>query len=426
MFHSTLSGKAVITVANLLKRSGSTWPGHTALKLDPHFIRKILKKNPHIKVVLIAGTNGKTTTTKALTHILEASNISTLTNSAGANLLNGLASLLVKNVSLQGVLSHNALLFEVDENSLPLVLKELPTPDAIILLNLFRDQLDRYGEVNSTAEKWRESIQNLSEKTLVIGNADDPQIAHITMSAKNSAFYTIDNTLKKTAVLSHAVDSTTCPNCTGELSYTKISYSHLGNYHCPKCLFTNPKAKQYVIKSALAGNYNLYNLTAAVLAADKIFGVTPYASTVALVSLTPAFGRQETIEIDTKKIMILLSKNPTGLNESIEICLENNSSSILLLLNDRIPDGRDISWIWDVDFEKLLDSKAKIYVSGDRAYDMANRLLFADITHEVFDSYEVAYKAAITDTPKGKTLTVLPTYSAMLEIRKLISGKSIL
>lgn len=425
MIHSLLLGKTIIKAARLMKRSGSTWPGHLALKADPHVIKKFVKKNPHLKFVFIAGTNGKTTTTKALTHILTSYNIKTITNDSGANLLNGLASLLVTHANWKGKLSAEAIIFEVDENSLPLVLKQIPHPHAIVLLNLFRDQLDRYGEVNATAEKWKKSIEMLDKNTLVVGNADDPQIAHITAGATNKTFFTIDNTFKNRTTLSHAVDSTTCPRCQNQLHYSKIAYSHVGNYECQNCSFSNPKAKFFSFSSSLLGNYNLYNLSAAILACDKIFGINPYTSGEFLKTFTPAFGRQEMIDINGKKMMLLLSKNPTGFNESIDVALQSKSDTILILLNDRIPDGRDISWIWDVDFEKLQGTKSKVIVSGDRAYDMANRLYFADIAHHVYDTYTEAIKK-ITNDVNGKTITVLPTYSAMLEVRKLISGKSIL
>lgn len=427
MYHAISVGKGVLKLSKLINRSGSTWPGHMALKTDRNLIRNVIKKNPGIKIILVAGTNGKTTTTKALAHILESNGVSTLTNNAGANLLNGLASLLVAHVSIGGTLTHKAIIFEVDENTLPLVLEEIPNPSAVILLNLFRDQLDRYGEVNTTAEKWKDSIKKFSDKTLVVANADDPQVADIAMCAKNSVYYTVDNTLKKEKVLSHAVDSTTCPKCNNPLTYSGISYSHLGNYRCTKCGFQNPKSKAYAFKSNLLGTYNIYNLTASILTADKVFGILPYSAINNLNDFKPAFGRQEQIDVDGKKITILLSKNPTGFNESIKVIQQNNSSTLLILLNDRVPDGRDISWIWDVDFEILSSSKnVNVIVSGDRCYDLANRLMFAGVTHEVFESYEKAYEQALLQTPKGKTLTVLPTYSAMLELRKLVSGKAIL
>lgn len=426
MHHANITGKAVLAVSKIAGSSGSTWPGHVALKADRGFIRKIIKKNPHLKTVLIAGTNGKTTTTKALTHILNSNSISTITNQAGANLLNGLASTLVLKSDILGKIQEKTLLFEVDENSLPLVLKEIPNPDAIILLNLFRDQLDRYGEINVTVEKWRDSISKLSDETLVIGNADDPQIAYVANFARKADFYTIDDNFKKEKKLSHAVDSTSCPKCNSLLSYSGIAYSHVGNYKCTNCDFKNPSAKSYEINTNMLGTYNLYNLSSAILTAKEVFNVSEARSIEAIQTFTAAFGRQEIVEVERKGIMLLLSKNPTGFNESLKVTISNKSSSLLILLNDRIPDGRDTSWIWDVDFEVLSGSKIKIFVSGDRCYDLANRLFFADVFYEVFEDYKKAYHQALNQTSSGSLLTILPTYSAMLEVRKLISGKSIL
>lgn len=419
-------GKLVYSILRILNRSGSTWPGHVALTVDPHIISKIIKKNPHMKVVFIAGTNGKTTTNKALSYILNIQGITTVANDSGANLLNGIASSLIHAANSSGTINKQAAILEVDENSLPLLLEEIHNPDAILLLDLFRDQLDRYGEVNATSDKWKTSLEKLSDKTLVIANADDPLIAYITDAAAKKAFFTIDNKFKRGTELSHAVDSTTCPKCTAALLYSGISFSHLGNYSCSNCDFKTPKAKQYQFHTNLLGVYNFYNLTSAILTADKIFGINPYTSSEYLKTFKPAFGRQEIVKAGEKNVMLLLSKNPTGFNESLRVAIENKSSAVLLLLNDRIPDGRDISWIWDVDFETLVDRKIKVFASGDRAYDLANRLLFAGVTHEVFDSYQAAYQKAIKETETSKTLTVLPTYSALLEIRKFISGKSIL
>jgi UDP-N-acetylmuramyl tripeptide synthase len=427
MYASLIAGKIIFKISKALNLgSGSTWPGHFALKSDKNIVKKILKKNSQLKVILIAGTNGKTTTTKALSHILKSQGISVLTNSSGANLLNGLASILVLKTSILGNLKEEALLFEVDENSLSSVLKQIPHPDGIILLDLFRDQLDRFGEVNMVSDKWKEEIEKLNNKTLVIANADDPKIAFIALSSKNKVFFSVDNKFKKEKKLSHAVDSTSCPNCQHTLSFTQISYSLLGNYNCPNCNFKNPKSETFDIQTKLSGTYNLYNLSAATLAAKSLFKIKQGEIVESLKNFEPAFGRQEKMNIEGKNILILLSKNPTGFNESLKVVMEQKSSTLLLLLNDRIPDGRDISWIWDVDFEILKKQNLDIFISGDRAYDLANRLNYADVKNTVFEKYEDAYQQAIKKTTNDKTLAILPTYSAMLEIRREIFGKSIL
>ena len=424
---SNIIGKlSLFFIRTVKKTSGSTWPGHLVLESNPNFIKNMLKKNPNLKVVLIAGTNGKTTTTKALHHILEYNNIAVIRNDSGANLLNGLASLLIKESNLNGKIDKDALLFEVDENSFPLVLKQV-NPDVVILLNLFRDQLDRYGELNTTAEKWSKALEKTGKQTVIIANADDPQIVKIAKKPEGTKyFYSISNQLKNEKELSHAVDSTTCPNCRADLEYLKIAYSHVGNFKCSKCGFTNPKAEIIDIKTDLKGSFNIYNLTASVIAAKKVFGVKKENAISSLENFKPAFGRQEEINYKDKKIVMLLSKNPTGLNESLKIAMEKKYSNLLLFLNDRIPDGRDISWIWDVDFEMLNNRELNVTVSGDRTYDLANRLKYAGIKSNPLESLEKALSTAVDKTQKGETLVILPTYSAMLELRKILTGKSIL
>lgn len=423
---SIISGKAVSNITkNLNLGSGSTWPGHIALKTDPKFIGKMIRKNPHLKIVLVAGTNGKTTTTKSLRHILETNNIEVVTNSSGANLMNGLASTLLHNSNILGKTKKEALIFEVDENLLPQVIKEIPQPDAIILLNLFRDQLDRYGEINKIAEKWGEVIENLTDKTLVIANADDPQIAFIGKKANKHKFYSVNDNFKKDKELSHSVDSITCPKCNNSLDFINISYSHIGEYKCSNCGFKNPESSKFEIKTNIKGTYNIYNLTTSIIAATEIFGIDEKNAIESISTFTPAFGRQEVVSIGGKNVMLLLSKNPTGFNESLKVAVDNESDAFLILLNDRIPDGRDISWIWDVDFE-FLKGRKKIFVSGDRAYDMANRLHYGGVKSEVFSNYKTAYSKALSATENSKMLTILPTYSAMLEVRKIISGRKIL
>jgi len=432
VFFSILLGKLTAFFIQLvLNRNASTWPGHLVLGLDPKFIKNIFDKNPEVKIVLIAGTNGKTTTTKALDHILNANKIPVIRNDSGANLLNGLASLLIKRASIMGKINQKALLFEVDENSLPLVLSQLSTLNSqlsIVLLNLFRDQLDRYGEINTTAEKWSKALSKLPEKTTIISNADDPLISFISKTARGRKYYySIADSLKREKELSHAVDSTTCPKCFSDLEFTKIAYSHLGNYKCKNCGLSNPKAFRIFFRTGLMGIFNIYNLSASILAAKIIFKINEESSLRALTNFKPAFGRQEEIEINDKKAIILLSKNPTGFNESLKVALMNKYSNFLLVLNDRIPDGRDISWIWDVDFEMLAKHKAKITVTGDRTYDLANRLQYTDITGiQVDEDLNSALKSAFKQTPIDKTLAILPTYSAMLEVRKILTGKSIL
>ncbi len=429
MLFQILAGKFTsFLIKNFLGRNASTWPGHLVLEANQKFIRQILNKNPKLKVVLIAGTNGKTTTTKALDYILKSNDISTIRNASGANLLNGFASLLIKETNVLGKVKKDALIFEVDENSLPLVLGEIPNPWALILLNLFRDQLDRYGEINTTAQKWKEVLGKINKQTKIIANSDDPQIANITKEAKGEKIYfSIPDKLKLEKTLSHAVDSTTCPTCFNLLTYSEISYSHLGNYKCENCGFKNPKSIFFDLKTNLRGSFNVYNLTAAVVTANKAFDIPVEKAVLDIESFKPAFGRQEEIFYKGKKIIIFLSKNPTGFNESLKVALKSKYSNLLLVLNDRIPDGRDISWIWDVDFEMLKNKDLNITVAGDRIYDLANRLQYAEINKiRAEEKLELAIENSLAKLSDKQTLCILPTYSAMLEIRKILTGRNIL
>jgi len=424
---SILFGKLLIIFSRFLNiGTGSTWPGHIALALNSDFIKEILKQNS-IEIILVAGTNGKTTTARLIQRILEKNNKKVFQNSEGANLLNGIASSLIQIATLSGKINKDFAIFEIDENTLPLILKEVNNPDFIIILNLFRDQLDRYGEVNTIANSWNESFRGLNDKTILILNADDPQVAFLGKSRRNILYFGIDAIENKSDKPQHASDSTYCPNCQEKLTYYSIYFSHLGDWACGKCHFGHPK-KVFTSSPTypISGTYNLYNINAAVLFA-KSLGLTNEQITSSLKDFRPAFGRQEILSVNGKKIKILLSKNPTGLNESLKTISGLNAKNVLLILNDRIPDGRDISWIWDVDFEDFSSEFKIITISGDRAFDMGLRLKYAEIKN--FQTEENLLKAinfAIDKTPQKETLYILPTYSAMLEARKILTGKKIL
>lgn len=392
--------------------NGSTWPGHIALKLNPKILRS-LESNLKFGSIVIAGTNGKTTTSKLIREVLEKK-YKVVQNASGANLLNGITSALITNSGQIGI-------FEVDENTLPLLVNSF-TPKIIVILNLFRDQLDRYGEVNTIAIKWKRALENLPGSTTVILNADDPQIAFLGQNLKAKVIYFgLDNPKLFLKTAEHATDSTYCPNCSEKLIYKGIYYSHIGEWSCPKCHYARPKFTSLSIRSPLPGTYNLYNTLASQVVLNELgFHNFNFAD------FQPAFGRQEKIIINNKKIIILLSKNPTGFNQSIRTLDEfsKEKKTVMLVLNDRIPDGRDISWIWDVDFENLKDNVKKIYISGERCFDMGLRIKYSDIkNYEIYENLKTCISKALSETDM---LYILPTYSAMLEVRKILSGKKIL
>lgn len=406
--------------------NGSTWPGHIALKTNKHIIRDLLAKTK-MQVILIAGTNGKTTTATLLKSALELQHKRVLQNESGANLLNGIASTLLLHASTSGRINYDVAIFEVDENALPLVVKEI-TPSYVVLLNLFRDQLDRYGEVNTIVTKWKHAISQLSEKTTLVLNADDPQIAYLAIAHTkgDNLYFGLQDAQFSTKETDHAADSVSCPKCGARLQFEKLAFSHLGKWKCPKCDLKRPAIKPQAFSLyPLPGLYNKYNTLAAKLVLQQL-GFSDNAIDDAFAAFKPAFGRQEIVEYKGKKVQLFLSKNPTSFNQSYATMQEMGAKHLLLILNDRIPDGRDISWIWDVDLPQI-QSFEQIIIAGDRAYDMALRVKYEDYKDfQTFENLQQAIDAGVDGLGRDQTLYVLPTYSAMLEVRKILTGKKIL
>lgn len=406
--------------------AGGTWPGEIALRIKSNILTDLARLKIAKEIILVAGTNGKTTTSLLIKTVLKKNGQTVIHNTSGANLLNGLVSTLL--------ISKNAdfAVFEVDENSLPQVLKFIK-PQMIILLNLFRDQLDRYGEVDIIGNRWLKSLRELRdfgefEQTTIIINADDPCLAFIGKNLKAKTFYFgLKDKKLFLPEIQHATDSLYCPNCQNKLDYEGTFFSHLGIWQCGKCGLRRPKTDLGNLGDLgnfgeLKGVYNQYNLLAAVLAL-KTLGVEEETIKKGFKSFQPAFGRGEELVIDGKKIKIFLSKNPTGFNESLRTVVGLGAQNFLFVLNDRIPDGRDVSWIWDVDFEMI----GEIGVSGDRAYDMALRLKYGGIRDfRVFGDIREAIKNGLEKIKKDEILYILPTYSAMLEVRKILGGRKIL
>lgn len=413
-------------ITSLRLGAGETWPGEIALALRPSLGGSIAKQFAD-GVVLVAGTNGKTTTSLMLARIFASQGKNVVHNTSGANLLNGIVSSCIRASSWTGLLNAHWGVFEVDENSLPIVLRYM-TPKVIVILNLFRDQLDRYGEVDVIVEKWEKAIKNLAKSTTLILNSDDPSVAHLGKFASGKVVYFgVNDTSKFLKIVEHATDSTFCPNCGERLVYEGIYYSHIGIWKCNKCENKRPSPNVFSFPSALPGLYNQYNTLAAVAAA-KALGVGKKTLETSLRSFAPAFGRQEELVVEGKRVKLFLSKNPAGFNASLRTALEMGARDILFVLNDRIPDGRDVSWIWDVDFE-MLPTDVSTAVSGDRAWDMALRLKYAVGLERPITTYEhleTALKFFTESSDNTRPFYVLATYSGMLEVRKILTGRKIL
>lgn len=420
---------------------GTTWPGEIALRLDQNIVGKIMKKNLKLKTIIIVGTNGKTTSAKLIKHVLTKLGHRVFSNQSGANLLNGVASTLINYTKLSGKISYDEAILEIDENVLPIIIKQF-RPSAILMLNLFRDQLDRYGEINIIALKWHYALKQLDQQTTFIMNGQDPQICHLGRGVINSPvyYYGVKKLLSKKDI-PHEADSIYCPKCSSKLTFSAIAYSHIGNFSCPKCVFSQPEFVDLTERMdiPLEGLFNRYNFSAVALLLNKVFGLSNEKFKTLIKDYQAGFGRQEMIDFENKKVIIQLSKNPVGFNQSIELLREikNKPKTVLLALNDRIPDGRDISWIWDVNFESLVSIADKIFVVGDRAYDLGIRLQYAlknkkmTVTKDriclnsqiyIYSKIEEGLESALKSIEKKETLYVFPVYSAMLALRKILTG----
>ncbi len=431
------AAKTVTSLIRLLRiGAGSVLPGTVADRIQPQML-SLLCRQVKYGVIIIAGTNGKTTTSLLLRTMLERHDRRIAHNDTGANLENGLITALLDNTDLAGNLNADYAILEVDENVLPKVLPKIQ-PKYILCLNLFRDQLDRYGEVDTISQRWQGVIAQLPSETAVILNGDDPTLSHLGQQLPQRVlFFGLSEPEQYLEEIPHAVDSIYCPKCGHPLEYEGVYLSHQGDFHCPSCGFTKSKldidSREW--PQVLIGIYNKYNTLAAVLAAQQI-GIDQGTILDTIKNFQAAFGRAEELHVGGKHVRILLSKNPVGMNETIravnQIKEAGKASTTLMVLNDQTPDGTDVSWIWDVDTEKLVALGGTLVVSGDRVYDMALRLRYSQMEGDqatkliVKEDLQEAIATALEHTAADETLHIVPTYSAMLEVRELLTGRKIL
>ncbi len=426
-------GKTITAVVRGLKLSaGSVLPGAIARRIFPEILPDLFQQAKK-GVILVVGTNGKTTTSLLIKAILTAQGYRLAHNATGANLINGLTTALLEHANLFGQLDIDYAILEVDENIIPILLKSC-SPTHILALNLFRDQLDRYGEVDTISQRWQQAIAPLPPETTIIVNGDDPTLNDLGQNLSQTVkFFGLNEPDLYLEAIPHAVDSIYCPRCGAPLTYKGVYLSHLGDYHCDSCGFAknpldihSPDWGQILI-----GVYNKYNTLAAALLAETL-GIHRDIINEQIQSFKAAFGRAEELTIQGKPVRILLSKNPVGMNETVravtDLQQQGKTSIVLVVLNDRTPDGTDVSWIWDVDLEKLTQSPGKIIISGDRTYDMALRLRYCEGNAELIvePNLTKALDQALALSPADQTLHILPTYSAMLEVRQMLTGRKIL
>ena len=439
--------KTAGALSRLLGRGGGhALPGLIAERLDPHIGAKLAAGLPG-SVILVTGTNGKTTTTKMIAAALEASGERVLTNSTGSNLKRGVVSALIGAANFRGKIRATVGLFEVDEASLRQVAPELQ-PRHILVLNLFRDQLDRFGELDITAALIGQGIGATSARLYL--NADDPLVASLAKyapSAELVSFFGVEGLPATATTHQTATDSDRCPVCRARLKFSRVFYGHIGHYRCPAGDFGRPQpgmavvnversdlkgtdfvvaidGKRSHVHFALPGTYNLYNALAALSVANGL-GIPQPVSASVLASAQAAFGRVEQVEVDGRKLYLLLIKNPAGFTQVLETFLIGRPKlNVLIAINDLDADGRDVSWLWDVPIEAIAASDPRVYVSGLRGTDMALRLHYAGIKTSLAPDFEDALGRLIKATPEGGVAFVLPTYTAMLAIRKILAKRA--
>ena len=440
--------KAAAKLSRGLGRGGGqALPGLIAERLDPQLAQKLAARLPH-GVILVTGTNGKTTTTKLIAAALEASGERVLTNSTGSNLLRGVTSALIGAADIHGETDATIGLFEVDEANLRLVAPDLQ-PQHIVVLNLFRDQLDRYGELDTTAAKIGQGIAATSAKVYL--NADDALVASLARYAAApdlvSYFGIEELPLKAPTAHLSATDSDRCPMCAERMKFSQLFYSHLGHYECPNGDYSRPPPdasivsvegvdlegaqftvaigdKRSKVKFSLPGTYNLYNALAAISLAAGL-GVEQPMMAKALETTAAAYGRMEKVELEGRTIYLLLIKNPSGFTQVLETFLIGRPNlRVMMAVNDLGADGRDVSWLWDVPLEALSASRPRVIAAGVRAADMALRLHYAGTEASMATSMEDAVAELIRATPPGDSAYILPTYTAMLQIRKLLAKRT--
>jgi lipid II isoglutaminyl synthase (glutamine-hydrolysing) len=435
------AGRAAATLSRRLGRGGGTViAGHLVPRLAPDALRSVTRALPNGSIV-VSGTNGKTTTTRLLSHILRNAGMRPIHNRAGANLLSGLFSTVAQATDWQARPRGDVGLFEVDEATVPKALEHIQ-PRVLVLHNIFRDQLDRYGEVHFVAGLWRDAVRKLPKFTTVAVNADDPLVAALPAQLT----YGIADTSVGTAQLPHAADARLCPVCGAALQYQVVFYGHLGHYACTRCEFARPtptvaatqvellgdEGTQLTIETShgavrttlrLPGLYNVYNALAATAVCD-VLGIRPDLIGRGLETFTAAFGRLERIRVEDRQLFLALVKNPVGFTEVLRTVLTTpGQRTLLIAINDLFADGTDISWLWDVEFERLADRVNVAVCSGLRAEDMAVRLKYAGVPPaairlepELGHALELTLRAS----EPGETVYVLPTYTAMLGIRELL------
>lgn len=423
---------------------GSSLPGVVARKIYKGTLAD-LARQARKGVIMVTGTNGKTTTNNMIARVIESGGHQVVINQEGANLITGVTAAFINQANLLGKINCDFALLEVDEASFPKVVQEV-TPDYVVVNNFFRDQLDRYGELDTTVKLVREALKNLPRVHLIL-NTDDPLVAQMQQVTGHSAsFYGLASSQCSENGTKQTRESKYCPHCGNELHYDFFHYSQLGSYSCTECGFKREEPEfeamainnlgtslqcrvrypqgEAILTINTQGFYNLYNALAA-FSVGYLAGISVEQIQLGLLKYKPAIGRMETFNYQGKTAILNLVKNPTGFNEGISTLLSiPGSKNVFMAINDNDADGRDISWLWDVDFEHLAEDQASIETftcSGLRAEEMAVRLKYAGVITEkiTVDRDMTTAIKKILQQP-GESVYLFSTYTALWPAQKTL------
>ncbi|MBS3943092.1 MAG: DUF1727 domain-containing protein [Dethiobacter sp.] len=443
-------GKLIMGASRLTGRGGTTLPGRAALRFSPGILAYLSRQLAQGSV-LVTGTNGKTTTASLLTGILRQAGYQCLHNQSGSNMSWGVASALIGAGAWSGKLPGDIGIMEVDEGAFPAVVRELK-PRGAVVTNIYRDQLDRFGEIDHVQKTILSGLDCLPPDSFQVLNADDPSLTDMRSDRPGRTwYYGLELELPPDLFRNTAQDIKSCPHCHDQLFYERIYFAHLGRYRCQKCNFRRPKpdvtlnkrfftadgrtvielrlqGKSLKLDYPLMGAYNLYNALAAATCATAL-GVPADLIGAALTKAAPSFGRMERFSMDGRTLIMALIKNPAGANEVLRTLIEKEGKiHLLVAINDKIADGTDISWLWDADFEQLKSIRerlAPVVVSGQRAWEMVLRLKYAGLDSAgitLEESPKQAILKALQLTPPGEILFIMPTYTAMFDLRRALNA----
>ena len=447
---STVRAMIAIAVCKLLRKilritghGGTNLPGKAALRICPNILTLTAAG---IRTIIVSGTNGKTTTCRLIEQGMQASGISVFSNRSGANLLAGIITEYASNAKWNGVSKKTSAVIECDEAALKLVLDYI-SPEVIVLTNIFRDQLDRYGEVTHTLEELKTAIDKAPGAKLCL-NADDSLVSSVADITPNSCIFFGINSGHQKSNSSELSDAMYCIRCKHRYSYRYGTYAHLGGFYCPNCGYERPKAniavdavieenrENSVVKLSIHGRtfrrtiplpalYNIYNYLAA-LTAVNAFGLADLPE-LSEGEKVVGFGRMEYFDMGAGVMMILV-KNPTGFTQVIEyLSALTEEYDLMCCLNDNPADGTDVSWIWDVPLEELSDNRSHvhdIYVAGTRKEDMYLRFKYSGFPMERLHTVNELQRFVRRLEQHNRPLVIVPTYTAMMELRRILAGKT--